>query len=127
MRKFSLCKRCYELEKFPSVYVKTDFRKIKLTEKVSLKPGLTIRRKTVFNTLETPLFLDYQASNNLSTYFGLSARTVINRTEFGMKVPYIEEPSRVFMSIGSEYQFKNNTKGNFSINFPLEMNLGLKF
>lgn len=103
------------------------FKKIELTENLSLKPGLTIRHKTVFNTLETPLLIEYEASRKFSTHFGLSTRTVINRTEFGLMVPHIEEPSRVFMTIGSEYQFENNTKGNFSINFPLEMNFGFKF
>lgn len=103
------------------------FKKIEITENLSLKPGLTVRQKTVFNTFETPLFIDYEVSNKFSTHFGLSSRTVINRTEFGRMVPYIEEPSKVFISIGSEYQFENNAKGNFSINFPLEMNLGFKF
>ena len=35
LKKFSLCHKCYELERFPSVYIKTDFRKILLNNVIS--------------------------------------------------------------------------------------------
>jgi len=103
------------------------FKTIKISQNLSLNPGLTIRHKTVFNTFETPLFLTYESSDDASYFFGVSSRTVINRTEFGLKVPYIEEPSRMFISVGKKLNFDNGAKANFSINFPLEMNLGFKF
>jgi len=103
------------------------FKTIKISENLSFNPGLTIRHKTVFNTLETPLFLNFESSDDTSYFFGISSRTVINRTEFGLKVPYIREPSRIFISAGKKFNFDNGAKANFSINFPLEMNLGLKF
>jgi hypothetical protein len=103
------------------------FKTIKISENLSFNPGLTIRQKTVFNTFETPLFLNYQSSDKASYFFGISSRTVINRTEFGLKVPYIQEPSRIFISAGKKLNFENGANANFSINFPLEMNLGFKF
>ena len=110
-----------------SLFSASLFKKIKLSESFSLKPGLTLRRKTVFNTIETPILLNYESSEDLSLFFGVGSRTVINRTEFGEMVPYIEEPSKIFISTGSEFKFNNDTKGHFSINFPFELNMGLKF
>jgi len=110
-----------------SLFSVSVYKNIKLLDKFTLKPGLTIRHKTVFNTFETPMFLDYQSSEETSYFIGVSSRTAINRTEFGLRVPYIPEPSKVFFSAGSEFKLKNDTNGHFSINFPLEMNMGIKF
>lgn len=103
------------------------FKKIKISENLSLNPGLTLRHKTAFNTFETPLLLNYESSDDVSYFIGLSSRTVINRTPLGILYPEIEEPSMMFITTGTKLNFDNGTKANFSISFPLEMNLGFKF
>lgn len=102
------------------------FKNIKLNEKVSLKAGLTVRKRTIFNTFETPIFMDYQISERWSAYIGAHSRTVIN-TNFPGLEEIFDKPSTIFYSVGSEFQFNDKSSGHFSINFPLEFNLGFKF
>lgn len=61
----------------------------------------------------------------MSAFFGIQTRTVIN-AEFP-EIISIEKPSNSYITIGTEHEFKHNTTGNFTIGFPLDVQLGLKF
>ncbi len=102
------------------------FHNISLTDKLTLQNGLSVRKNFGFHTLETPVRIKYDLSNKWSTFLGFQTRTVIepNLEDF-FKV--IGKPSNSYFSIGSEYEFKNNATGDFSIGFPLDFQLGIKF
>lgn len=102
------------------------FHNISLLDKLTLQNGLSVRENIGFHTLETPVRIKYDLSNNWSTYLGLQTRTVIepNLSDF-FKIT--GKPSNSYFSIGSEYEFKNNTRGDFTIGFPLDFQLGIKF
>ena len=102
------------------------FHNISLADKLTLQNGLSVRKNFGFHTLETPARIKYDLSNEWSTFFGLQTRTVIepNLEEFFKEVG---KPSNSYFSIGTEYEFKNNAKGDFTIGFPLDFQLGIKF
>ncbi len=102
------------------------FHNISLSDKLTLQNGLSIRENIGFYTFETPVLIKYDLSNEWSTFFGLQTRTVIkpNLAEFFKD---IEKPSNSYLSIGTEYEFKNNATGDFTVGFPLDLQLGLKF
>ena len=102
------------------------FHNISLTDKLTLQNGLSVRKNFGFHTLETPVRIKYDLSNEWSTFFGLQTRTVIepNLEEFFKE---IGKPSNSYFSIGTEYEFKNNATGDLSIGFPLDFQLGIKF
>ena len=102
------------------------FHNFSLSDKLTLQNGLSVRKNFGFHTLETPVRIKYDLSNEWSTFLGFQTRTVIepNLEEF-FKV--IGKPSNSYFSIGTEYEFKNNAKGDFTIGFPLDFQLGIKF
>ena len=102
------------------------FHNIPLTDKLTLQNGLSVRKNFGFHTLETPVRIKYDLSNELSTFLGFQTRTVIesNLEEFFKE---IGKPSNSYFLIGTEYEFKNNATGDFSIGFPLDLQLGIKF
>lgn len=102
------------------------FHDILLANKLTLQNGISIRKNFGFHTLETPVRIKYDLSNEWSTFLSLQTRTVIepNLEEF-FKV--IGKPSNSYFSIGTEYEFKNNATGDFTIGFPLDFQLGIKF
>jgi hypothetical protein len=101
------------------------FHNISLSDKLTFQNGLSIRNNFDFVTLEVPILINYDFSNDWSTFFGLQTRTVIY-SNFPKKIN-IEKPSNSYLSIGTEYKFKHNTTGNFTIGFPLDLQLGIKF
>jgi hypothetical protein len=102
------------------------FHNISLANKLTLQNGLSVRKNFGFHTLETPVRIKHDLSSEWSTFLGFQTRTVIepNLEEF-FKV--IGKPSNSYFSIGTEYGFKNNATGDFSIGFPLDLQLGIKF
>ena len=101
------------------------FHNISLSDKFTLQNGLSIRKSLAFDTFEIPVLIRYKHSNKWSSYFGVHARKAIY--SYFPEHSNLEEPSTFYLSIGTEYEFKNNTVGNFSIGFPFDVNLGLKF
>ena len=102
------------------------FHNIPLADKLTLQNGLSVRKDFGFHTLETPIRIKYDLSSEWSTFLGFQTRTVIERNlEEFFKV--IGKPSKSYFSIGTEYELKNNTAGDFSIGFPLDFQLGIKF
>ncbi|NHF61585.1 hypothetical protein FK220_019690 [Flavobacteriaceae bacterium TP-CH-4] len=102
------------------------FHNISLADKLTLQNGLSVRENLGFHTLETPVRIKYHLSNEWSTFLGFQTRTVIepNLEEFFNQ---IGKPSNSYFSIGTEYDFKNNATGDFTIGFPLDLQLGIKF
>jgi len=102
------------------------FYNIKLSDRLTLQNGLSIRKNIDFNTLEIPVLIKYSLSNKWSSFFGLQTRTVID-SDYPEYFNGIEKPSNSYFSIGTEYKFKNNATGNFNIGFPFDLQLGIKF
>ena len=102
------------------------FQDILLTNRLFFQNGLSVRENFGFHTLETPVRIKYDLSNEWSTFLGFQTRTVIepNLEEFFKE---IGKPSKSYFSIGTEYELKNNATGDFSIGFPLDFQLGIKF
>ena len=102
------------------------FHNISLADRLTLQNGLSVRKNFGFHTLETPVRIKYDLSNEWSTFLGFQTRTVIepNLEEFFNQ---IGKPSNSYFSIGTEYELKNNATGDFSIGFPLDFQLGIKF
>ena len=102
------------------------FYNIPLANKLTLQNGLSVRENFGFHTLETPVRIKYDLSNKWSTFLGFQTRRVIepNLEEF-LKI--IGKPSKSYFTIGTEYELNNNATGDFSIGFPLDFQLGIKF
>ncbi len=102
------------------------FHNISLADKLTFQNGLSVRENFGFHTLETPVRIKYDLSNEWSTFLGFQTRTVIepNLEEF---FKAIGKPSNSYFSIGTEYEFKNNASGDFTIGFPLDFQFGIKF
>ncbi|MDO6758677.1 hypothetical protein Q4566_00575 [Tamlana sp. 2_MG-2023] len=97
---------------------------IPLSKKLTLQNGISYRKGFYFNTLEIPVLIKYNISERWSTSLGAQSRKVERRN---LQMLNIEEPSKYYMTTGTEYKFKNNTTGNLTIGFPFDVNLGLKF
>ena len=102
------------------------FYNINLSDKFTFQNGLSIRKNFDFNTFEIPILIKYDLSDKWSTVFGLQTRTVIN-SNFAEPFNNFEKPSNSYLSIGTEYKFKNDAIGNFNVGFPFDFQLGLKF
>lgn len=100
------------------------FNNISLTNNLTLQNGLSVRKNLDFVTLEVPIFMKYNISNKWSTFLGVQSRKVIYKNFPELN---LEQPSKSYISTGTEYEFKNNTTGNLTIGFPLDVHLGLKF
>ena len=102
------------------------FHNIPLTDKLTFQNGLSVRKNFGFHTLETPFRIKYDLFNEWSTFVGFQTRTVIepNLEEFFKEVG---KPSNSYFSIGTEYELKSNATGDFSIGFPLDFQIGIKF
>lgn len=100
------------------------FNNIPLSNNLTLQNGLSVRKNLDFVTLEVPIFMKYNISNEWSTFLGIQSRKVIyiNFPDLNL-----EQPSKYYISTGTEYEFKNNSTGNITIGFPLDVHLGLKF
>lgn len=116
----------------PSIEIKDSpinvdlFYNISLSERLTLQNGLSVRKNFGFHTLETPIRIKYDLSNEWSTFLGFQTRTVIepNLADFFKE---IEKPSKSYFSIGTEYELNNKATGDFRIGFPLDFQLGIKF
>ena len=102
------------------------FYNIKLSDKFTFQNGLSIRKNFDFNTFEIPILLKYDISDKWSTNFGFQRRTIIN-SNFPELFSDFEKPSNSYLSIGSEYKFKNGAIGNFNVGFLFDFQLNLKF
>ncbi|GGG44314.1 hypothetical protein [Bizionia arctica] len=101
------------------------FHNISLSNKLTLQNGLSIRRNPEFVTLEVPVLIKYAHSDRWSSFLGAQARTVVY--SYFPENYNIEKPSSAFLSIGTEYEFNNNTTGNLTVGFPFDLQVGLKF
>ncbi|WP_111710367.1 hypothetical protein [Lutibacter citreus] len=100
------------------------FNNISLSNNLTVQNGLSVRKNLDFVTLEVPILMKYNISNEWSTFLSIQSRKVIyiNFPDLNL-----ERPSKSYISTGTEYEFKNNFTGNLTIGFPLDLNLGLKF
>lgn len=101
------------------------FHNLTISENLTLQNGVSVKKTFGFVTFETPIILKYDLSNRWSTFIGVQSRTVIH-SYFPDDLSF-PEPSKSFLSIGTDYEFIDNTTGNLSIGFPLDLQLGLKF
>jgi|TARA_B110000908_G_scaffold168778_1_gene224436 hypothetical protein len=102
------------------------FYNIKLSDKFTFQNGLSIRKNFDFNTFEIPILLKYGISDKWSTVFGIQTRTIIN-SNYPELFNNFEKPSNSYLSIGTEYKFKNEAIGNFNVGFPFDFQFSLKF
>ncbi|MBU2927111.1 hypothetical protein [Winogradskyella psychrotolerans] len=100
------------------------FNNISLLNNLTLQNGLSVRKNLDFVTLEVPILIKHNISNKWSTFLGVQSRKVIYKNFPDLN---IEQPSKFYISTGTEYGFKNNFTGNFTIGFPFDLQLGLKF
>lgn len=102
------------------------FKDITISDNLDFQYGLSIRENIGFHTLEVPFKIKYDLSNKWSTFLGVQTRTVIE-ANLERYFREIGKPSISYLSIGTEYEFKNNAFGDFAIGFPLGLQLGIKF
>jgi len=102
------------------------FYNMKLSNRLTLQNGLSIRKNIDFSTFEIPILMKYDSSNEWSTFFGLHARTVIN-SNYPEFFSNSKKPSDSYFLIGTETKFKNDATGNFTVGFPLDFQLSIKF
>lgn len=96
-----------------------------ISEKMTLQKGLRVKKNMENIPLEIPILLRMDNSERLSTFVSVQTTplTLCRNSSYNI----IENASSPFFSMGTDYEFKNESVGNLTLNFPLRLDFGFKF